>query len=282
MTVCSLNKKDIDFHYRRMSFRYHALGGVNDETLRQVYLNSLPSELQGELQRLIEFSGKSLREITLGEIHMFTHTALEKLCATQRIFSKMLKEGKKYSKHCKFPPDYHLKCKSGEHCNCRANTPNRDRPRKMRNQRRFSGSRKYKQQKFAASGYLADPTTSAHLLSYSGPPISVTSGTLLLTMKAYIAPTYRSPYSTSSVISTTTTQMSSSYYLTSQGTPPEVSIPSHSLSYKIPKTPRTNGVTHGLVQSVEPKILTTSTIPLAISAVLSFATSLSVGHLVGR
>ncbi|KAK2654313.1 hypothetical protein Ddye_014169 [Dipteronia dyeriana] len=144
MTVCSLNKKDIDFHYRRMSFRYHALGGVNDETLRQVYLNSLPSELQGELQRLIEFSGKSLREITLGEIHMFTHTALEKLCATQRIFSKMLKEGKKYSKHCKFPPDYHLKCKSGEHCNCRANTPNRDRPRKMRNQRRFSGSRKYK------------------------------------------------------------------------------------------------------------------------------------------
>ncbi|KAK2646314.1 hypothetical protein Ddye_021509 [Dipteronia dyeriana] len=95
MTVCSLNKEDIDFHYRRMSFRYHALGGVNDETLRQVYLNSLPSELQGELQRLIEFSGKTLREITLGEIHMFTHTALEKLCATQRVFSKMLKEGKR-------------------------------------------------------------------------------------------------------------------------------------------------------------------------------------------
>ncbi|KAK2662010.1 hypothetical protein Ddye_000584 [Dipteronia dyeriana] len=99
MTVCSLNKEDIDYHYRRMSFRYHALGGVNDETLRQVYLNSLPSELQGELQRLIEFSGKSLREITLGEIHMFTHTALEKLCATQRVFSKMIKEGKKYSRH---------------------------------------------------------------------------------------------------------------------------------------------------------------------------------------
>ncbi|KAK2654300.1 hypothetical protein Ddye_014156 [Dipteronia dyeriana] len=56
------------------------------------------TELQGELQRLIEFSGKSLREITLGEIHMFTHTALEKLCATQRVFSKMIKEGKRYSR----------------------------------------------------------------------------------------------------------------------------------------------------------------------------------------
>ncbi|KAK2648935.1 hypothetical protein Ddye_016424 [Dipteronia dyeriana] len=144
MTVCSLNKEDIDYHYRRMFFRYHALGGVNDETLRQVYLNSLPSELQGELQRLIEFSGKSLREITLGEIHMFTHTALEKLCATQRVFSKMIKEGKKYSRHCKFPPNYHLKCNSDEHCNCKANRPYRKRTHKTQNPKGFSRSRKYK------------------------------------------------------------------------------------------------------------------------------------------
>ncbi|KAK2635024.1 hypothetical protein Ddye_029816 [Dipteronia dyeriana] len=64
MTVCSLNKEDIDYHYRRMSFRYHALGGINDKTLRQVYLNSFPSKLQGELQILIEFSGRSLRDIS--------------------------------------------------------------------------------------------------------------------------------------------------------------------------------------------------------------------------
>ncbi|KAK2653231.1 hypothetical protein Ddye_013087 [Dipteronia dyeriana] len=75
-----------------MSFRYHALGGINDETLRQMYLKSLHTEFQGELQRLIEFSGKSLRDITLGEIHMYTHTALDKLCATQRVFAKMIRE----------------------------------------------------------------------------------------------------------------------------------------------------------------------------------------------
>ncbi|KAK2638568.1 hypothetical protein Ddye_026363 [Dipteronia dyeriana] len=127
MRVCSLDKGDIDYHYRRMSFRYHALGGINDETLRHVYLNSLPTKLQGELQRLIEFSGKSLRDITLGEIHMFTHTALDKLCATQRVFLKMIREGRRYDKHCKFPSTYHLKCNSNEHCNCKANRPYRKR-----------------------------------------------------------------------------------------------------------------------------------------------------------
>ncbi|KAK2653676.1 hypothetical protein Ddye_013532 [Dipteronia dyeriana] len=104
-----------------MSFRYHALGGINDETLRQVYLNSLPTELQGELQRIIELSGRGLRDITLGEIHMFTHTALDELCATQRVWAKMIKEGRKYDRYCKLPPTYHLKCNSTEHCNCRAN-----------------------------------------------------------------------------------------------------------------------------------------------------------------
>ncbi|KAK2656992.1 hypothetical protein Ddye_010044 [Dipteronia dyeriana] len=43
MTVCSLNKEDIDYHYRRMSFRYHALGGINDETLRQALQEGIQS-----------------------------------------------------------------------------------------------------------------------------------------------------------------------------------------------------------------------------------------------
>ncbi|KAK2662931.1 hypothetical protein Ddye_001505 [Dipteronia dyeriana] len=66
---CSFDRRDIDFHYRRMSFLYHALGGINDKSLRQVYLNSLPTELQ------------------------------DKLCATQRVFTKMIKDGRKYDKN---------------------------------------------------------------------------------------------------------------------------------------------------------------------------------------
>ncbi|KAK2665890.1 hypothetical protein Ddye_004464 [Dipteronia dyeriana] len=92
MRCCSLHKKDIEFHYKRMSTRYHILGGINDESLRHVYMNSLPVELQDELHRKIDTSGRAFKDITLGEIHMFSLSSLDKLCATQRVFSKMLKE----------------------------------------------------------------------------------------------------------------------------------------------------------------------------------------------
>ncbi|KAK2640781.1 hypothetical protein Ddye_022544 [Dipteronia dyeriana] len=116
--------------YQTYVFSIPCLGGINDESLRQVYLNSLPTELQSELQQTIELSNRTLRDITLGEIHMFTLTALDKLCATQRVFTKMIKEGRKYDKNCKLPDSYHLKCKSTDHCNCRPYRCSRRQPRK--------------------------------------------------------------------------------------------------------------------------------------------------------
>ncbi|KAK3183218.1 hypothetical protein Dsin_030504 [Dipteronia sinensis] len=98
LRCCSLKKKDVEYHYKRMSGRYHILGGINDQSLKHVYVNSLPTELQEELQRRIDTSGRSFNDITLGGIHMFTLGALHKLCATQKIFSKMLREGKRYLK----------------------------------------------------------------------------------------------------------------------------------------------------------------------------------------
>ena len=70
MRCCSLRRKDIDFHYRRMSTRYHTLGGINDPNLKQVYVNSLPDKLQDEIHRKIDTSGHSLNDTSLGELHM--------------------------------------------------------------------------------------------------------------------------------------------------------------------------------------------------------------------
>ncbi|KAK2650124.1 hypothetical protein Ddye_017613 [Dipteronia dyeriana] len=63
---------------------------------------------------------------------MFTLTALDKLCATQRVFTEMIKKGRKYDKNCKLPDSYHLKCISTDHCNCRPYRHSRRQPKKER------------------------------------------------------------------------------------------------------------------------------------------------------
>ena len=51
MKCCSLNTKDLDFHYKRMSVLFYKLNGFNDHTLKHVFLASLPTELQQKIQR---------------------------------------------------------------------------------------------------------------------------------------------------------------------------------------------------------------------------------------
>ncbi|KAK2640765.1 hypothetical protein Ddye_022528 [Dipteronia dyeriana] len=115
---CSILKNNIEFHYKRISTRYHILGGINDESLKHVYMNSLPVELQDELQRKIDTSGRAFKDISLGEIHMFSLSSLDKLYVTQRVFSKMLKEGKKYDKQYR-QQSLQIKCKVPESCTCK-------------------------------------------------------------------------------------------------------------------------------------------------------------------
>ncbi|KAK3193411.1 hypothetical protein Dsin_024721 [Dipteronia sinensis] len=114
-----------------MSGRYHILGGINDESLKHVYVKSLPTELQEELQRRIDTSGRPFNDITLGEIHMFTLDVLDKLCATQKIFSKMLREGNRYEGQCK-QPSLHINCKDKDQCFCKPKKKHHFRPFKSR------------------------------------------------------------------------------------------------------------------------------------------------------
>ncbi|KAK0572645.1 hypothetical protein LWI29_034803 [Acer saccharum] len=122
MRFCSLKRKDIMFHYKRMSQRYHTLGGINDHSLKQVYVNSLPDDLQDEIQQKIDTSGRSLNDTSLGELHMYALSSLDKLCATQRFFSKMLTEGKNLQSQCR-QPSLQIKCKS-TFCTCRTKKKN--------------------------------------------------------------------------------------------------------------------------------------------------------------
>ncbi|KAI9169507.1 hypothetical protein LWI28_013325 [Acer negundo] len=85
-----------------MPSRFHILGGINDPSLKHIYLSSLPQELQDDVQRRLDTSGKSIADTTLGEIHMYTIGALDKLCATQ-------KKGH-YAKNCPMAKSTKLVC----------------------------------------------------------------------------------------------------------------------------------------------------------------------------
>ncbi|KAL5776843.1 hypothetical protein ACOSP7_009769 [Xanthoceras sorbifolium] len=65
MKCCSLKRKDLNFHFKKMSHKYYMLNGLNDETLRQVYINSLPDELQAEIHRHMASTRRDLRNTSL-------------------------------------------------------------------------------------------------------------------------------------------------------------------------------------------------------------------------
>ncbi|KAH9763297.1 hypothetical protein KPL70_001115 [Citrus sinensis] len=74
MKCCSLNAKDLDFHYKRMSLLFNKLNGFNEPTLKHVFLASLPDELQPDIQQQLTASNLSLDNISLGKIFQLAKT----------------------------------------------------------------------------------------------------------------------------------------------------------------------------------------------------------------
>ncbi|KAH9680106.1 hypothetical protein KPL71_026418 [Citrus sinensis] len=92
MKCCSLNAKDLDFHYKRMSLLFYKLNGFNEPTLKHVFLASLPEELQPNIQRQLTASNLSLDNISLGKIFQLAKTCLDKLCEQKQFFKELLKD----------------------------------------------------------------------------------------------------------------------------------------------------------------------------------------------
>ncbi|KAK4383783.1 polyprotein [Sesamum angolense] len=75
MKCCSLKRKDLDFHFKRMSEKFYMLNGLNDPNLKHVFLASLPQELQPEIQRMITSTRRDVTQLSLGEFHQMTFAA---------------------------------------------------------------------------------------------------------------------------------------------------------------------------------------------------------------
>ncbi|KAH9765512.1 hypothetical protein KPL70_001895 [Citrus sinensis] len=117
MKCCSLNAKDLDFHYKRMSLLFYKLNGFNEPTLKHVFLASLPEELQPNIQRQLTASNLSLDNISLGKIFQLAKTCLDKLCEQKQFFKKLLKDKEPFRSACK-KPYLQIKCHKKKDCDC--------------------------------------------------------------------------------------------------------------------------------------------------------------------
>ncbi|KAH9658765.1 hypothetical protein KPL70_023615 [Citrus sinensis] len=117
MKCCSLNAKDLDFHYKRMSLLFYKLNGFNEPTLKHVFLASLPDELQPDIQRQLTASNLSLDNISLGKIFQLAKTCLDKLCEQKQFFKELLKDKEPFRSACK-KPYLQIKCKKKKYCDC--------------------------------------------------------------------------------------------------------------------------------------------------------------------
>ncbi|KAH9697764.1 hypothetical protein KPL71_023747 [Citrus sinensis] len=117
MKCCSLNVKDLDFHYKRMSLLFYKLNGFNEPTLKHVFLASLPDELQPDIQRQLTASNLSLDNISLGKIFQLAKTCLDKLCEQKQFFKELLKDKEPFRSACK-KPYLQIKCHKKKDCDC--------------------------------------------------------------------------------------------------------------------------------------------------------------------
>ncbi|KAH9680032.1 hypothetical protein KPL71_026386 [Citrus sinensis] len=117
MKCCSLKRHLLDAHYKRISILFYKLNGFNEPSLKHVFIASLPSELQPDLQRKLTATNLSIADISLGKIFQMAMLSLDKICE-QKAFFKDLMEGKKpFSEACK-KPYLKIKCKDEKKCVC--------------------------------------------------------------------------------------------------------------------------------------------------------------------
>ncbi|MED6214888.1 hypothetical protein PIB30_107775, partial [Stylosanthes scabra] len=148
MKCCSLKRKDLETHYKKMAAKYYSLGSNNNPLLRQVFMASLPEELQPEIQRMMVVLRKEIPTTTLGEIYQLALAALDKLCEQQYMFKQLTKNSQKLKGACN---KSYLKIKCRDHDSCECRTKTRNHFRKMnqfsnsprRTQRRRRKRRRY-------------------------------------------------------------------------------------------------------------------------------------------
>ncbi|KAG5032675.1 hypothetical protein JHK82_016250 [Glycine max] len=116
MRCCSLKIKDLDRRFQRMNQRFYLLDGLNDPSLKNTYVASLPEEIQPELNKMVAAAQMDFSTMSMGKINQFTLEVVDKLCRQHQYFSDIMNRKVKYSRACK-KPYLEIKCKE-KTCHC--------------------------------------------------------------------------------------------------------------------------------------------------------------------
>ncbi|KAH9649388.1 hypothetical protein KPL70_025965 [Citrus sinensis] len=101
MKCCSLKRHLLDAHYKRMSILFYKLNGFNEPSLKHVFIASLPSELQPDLQRKLTATNLSIADISLGKIFQMAMLSLDKICEQKEFFKDLMEDKKPFSEASK-------------------------------------------------------------------------------------------------------------------------------------------------------------------------------------
>ncbi|KAH9697861.1 hypothetical protein KPL71_023787 [Citrus sinensis] len=117
MKCCSLKRHLLESHYKRMIILFYKLNGFNEPSLKHVFIASLPSELQPDLQRKLIATNLSIADISLGKIFQMAMLCLDKICEQKEFFNDLMEDKKSFSEGCK-KPYLRIECKDDKKCIC--------------------------------------------------------------------------------------------------------------------------------------------------------------------
>ncbi|CAH8272264.1 unnamed protein product [Arabidopsis lyrata] len=126
---CSLKKRDLAKHFERQTRRYYALNGLNNPSLKQVYLSSIDDYLSQQTKLYIRDQGQTIEEISIGQIQQHVFRTLDKLCKQKEFWSEFMDKSKHLSKICA-RPDLNIKCSKKKKCSCEDRRKDRRRSKK--------------------------------------------------------------------------------------------------------------------------------------------------------
>jgi len=63
-----------------MNKRFYLLNGLNDPSLKNTYVASLPEEIKLELNKMVAAAQMDFSTMSMGQIHQFTLEVVDKLC----------------------------------------------------------------------------------------------------------------------------------------------------------------------------------------------------------